>query len=651
MTVKYNIGGVALPYAIFSWPKYRGTIAEVVPLDCPAQNYKALETLAKSLGGRGTYIEVTGPDKAGNTPGEVTVRIEGVQILRVVKLNAQLCRVYCADKRQILTRRVGDMDFQLRFGDGYLAETEVGTYQAAVRKLVASVDVLRGNVEGSAYLTFPAAVKMHDGYNLAGMMLPQELGVLLDDAGADLTVTNNGRFRFPGRKDIEEDTNLPGKQSYSWHVEPGWVSEKSITLGKPRKVRSYYWERHCLRMQNESRASAPPGPPELQVELEQVYASDGEYFTLTELLEHWGYSASDLTDDQIAKAFWTDRFQGSTFASSFGSVEFGEVFTAVRDGWRRLWRIKFFNPARGHIGSWTDWAAGKIKADGALDPVAVECPWVDFMGSISPSEQGKDSWIDSDSTKNHTEAAPFTVSWEGDPSNGIIRLVQNAQTPTGGIAIPGTLVKNLGVRRISNIEDGEGGSFTVKGIPTIIEREDISKAEFKPTTQFDLAVYLCATRRMPNSEERWHQEEADTGYGDADIPFVELPPSEELLCYRDYVESGNPGHFAQADGLGPVLNSTELKDDAERRMEAWKITHGAPVGGFGVAESVMLFRDFEVDGAISRIVLESTLEGNGCAIRTRIETGNLADSKARGRRVEKRLANKEVRERGVKANV
>ena len=647
-TVAYNLGGVALPYAIFSWPKYRGTIAEVIPLDCPAQNYTALETLAKSLGGNGTYLEVTGPDKAGNNPGTVTLRIEGVQILRVVKLNAQLCRVYIADKRQILTRRVGDMDFQLRFGDGYLEGTEAGTYQAAVRKLVASVDVLRGNVEGSAYISFPPAVKTHDGYNLAGLMLPQELGVLLDDAGADMAVTNGGQFRFPGRKDIDDDAALPSKTAYSWHVEPGWISDKSITLGKPRKVRSYYWERHCLRMigGDPSATISTSGPVELQVQLEQVYASDGQYFTLSELLDHWGFRATDLTDAMIAKAFMTDRFQGSPFAVYFGTVEFSEVFKAVRDGWRTLWRIKFVDD-KGHVGGWTDWAAGKIKADGALDPVAVECPWVDFMGSISPSEQGKTGWLDSDSTKNHADDAPFTVTWDGDPSNGIVRLVQNAATPSGGFAVPGALVKNLGVRRISNIEDGEGASFTVKGIPTLIEREDVSKAEFKAS--FEVKVYLCATRRMPNNETRWHREDADTKYADADIEYVELPPSGELLCYRDYV-SAEAGHAAINDGLGPVLNAIELKDDAERRMEDWKITHGAPVGGFGVAESIMLFRDFEVDGAVSRIVLESTLEGNGCTLRTRIETGNLADSKARARRVEKRLANREVKERGVKAN-
>ncbi len=170
MTVSYTLGGVKLPYMYAEWPKYRGTVARTVTLECPGEHFDKLKTLAKSLGGNATYLEVTGPDKPGNTPGEATVKIEGIYILRVVKHNKQTCYVMCADKRNILSRRVSDKDFLIRFGDGYLEGTEFTTYQSATSEIVASQDVLSKNVGGSAYTDF-ANASMRDGQYLSGLTL------------------------------------------------------------------------------------------------------------------------------------------------------------------------------------------------------------------------------------------------------------------------------------------------------------------------------------------------------------------------------------------------------------------------------------------------------------------------------------------------
>lgn len=641
-TVAYNLGGVALPYATFRWPKYRGTVARVVEFDCPGEMYTALAGLAAGLNGSPTFMEVTGPDTPGRNTGTTTLRIDGIYILRVVRVSSQLCKVYACDSRVVLARRVADMDFQIRFGDGYLEGTNESTHQAAVKALVKSIDVLRSRVDGGAYVTFPPGVSLRDGTALAGLPLPIALGGLLDDAAADLVVNNRGFFKFPGREDIDTSGHkLPQRSSYSWREEPGWLSTANVVLGRPREVRSYYHERHCLRMigVDGTGTLTVSGPAELQVFLEQVYASDGQYFTLEDLLVHWGFASNTITDAQIADAFWTDTFENTALYASFGSIEFGEVHKAIRDGWRRLWRVKYYD-SKGHIGGWTDWAAGKLNADGSIDPVAVECPWVDFMGSISPSAQGNADFIGSESTKNHTDNAPFTVQWDGGPETGVLRLVQG-ETPTGGIAIPGALRESLGVKKVNTVEDGAGNAYNLNEI-ILIEREDITKARF--VTSFEIKIYLCATRRMPNNETRWHVEKTPTKYANADVDFVELPPGE-IMCYRDYV-SAEPGHSPLSDGLGPILNQKPLSDDAERRMVAWKLMHTASAEGSGLAESIHLFRDFEVEGAISEIALESTLEGEACALRTRITVGNLADETQRQRVAARRIATQRIAERG-----
>ena len=642
MTVSYTLGGVKLPYMYAEWPKYRGTVARTVTLECPGEHFKELKTLAKSLGGNATYLEVTGPDKPGNNPGEATVKIEGVYILRVVKHNKQTCYVMCADKRNILSRRVSDKDFLIRFGDGYLEGTEFTTYQSSLREVVKSHDVLRGNVGGSAYTDF-ANASMRDGQHLSGLTLIDGLGAVLEESGNSLTVGNDGYFRFPACEDLDAVGKLPQVSQYSWHIEPVWSAAETLVLGVPRKVRCYYHERHCLRLvgAEEGRTVSTGGPRELQLTLRQRYSDSGTIYSLEELLVANGFAATELTNAEIARAFWTETFEGTNLNYAYGTAAFDRVHAAVRDGWRRLWKIDPTD-AIGHIGGWTDWDFGKINADGSVTPVAVECKWVEFLTELAV--QAGNDVIGSPMTINHDAGtSPFAVQWEGDVSSGVIRMVQRDKL-RGSVALPGSLIDPLVVEinRSNVLADGKGKTESLDEF-IVIERQDIGKAKF--VADFDIAIYACATKRMPNDETRWHNREVASGLPDPDIGYVELPPSGELMLVRDYVVSGDASHFAQGDGFGPFLNDQQVQDNAELRTEAWKIQHLAALDGAGVAESIMLFKDTEVRGPINEV----TLIMESQVVRTRVTAGNLADARQRDRVAAKRLASRKFQAAGSKA--
>lgn len=639
-TVTYNLGGVALPYADFSWPKYRGTVARIVTIDAPGEMYADFAKLARGLSGKPTYLEVTGPAEAGTNPAKATVKIEGVYIQRVTKLNKQVCQLQLADARILLARRVGDKDFRLLFGDGYLEGTDEPTVKSATEALVLSIDVLRGNVGGGAYQEFPVVDTREKTY-ISGSLLSTSLAELLDQANVDLTVKNDGRFAFAAREDLAGAAKLPAVSKYDWAVEPTWTAADSLVLGVPRKIVGYYPERHCLRIEgtDENSTASTHGPAELKVQWEQVYSSEGKIYTLAELLVANNFGATDLTDAKIAKCFWTDNFEGTPLAASFGTAQFGRVHTAVRNDWRRLWRLEFAD-AKGHLGGWTDLAPGKINADGSASPVAVECPWVEFLAELAvPDGQ---PLIGSPMTINHTDTAPFGIMWEGGPESGIIRLVQKDNL-RGGVAIPGALIEPLVIekRLTSSVESGSGEAFSVGAEYFVVERQDIGKARFSPS--FRMATFICATRRLPNDETRWHAEQT-TGDTGGDIERIELPLSGELYCVRDYVNINEANHAPLGDLLGPILNQQDLTDDIEVRGEAWMVEHVAALDGFGVAESVMLFNDVEVRGPINEISLEFRNDG---LVQTRITAGNLGDNDQRRRKAAKRLADRKFAAMGA----
>ena len=644
---KLQLGNVFLPYTRFSWPKYRGVIARPIEIDCPAEFYGPLVALAKGLQGGTTELTVTAPANAGahNTPETITIR--GIYIDRVIKQSEALCRVVLYDRRFILSRYIFPRDFNIRFGDKdsqgrikYLNGTEFATFANAV---IEAFDSKSQADNAFREIVNPESFTAPDGLHLSGLTYAQGLGDLLDRYSMSLTVWNDGRLRVVDMS----DGNLPKKGSYSWEIEPGWSSEATYICGRPANIYVYYLERHCLKMEGGSTTVAHRGPQELRVELEQVYKYEDDtgqplYGTLAELLESQGFSSSAIDDADIAKRYMSETFQGTALYTEYETEAARLVIRSIKECWRRLWRVKFVG-AGGAIGGWTNWAFGKMNADGSVLPVTVECPWVEFLNEPAPVEGGGGqlTFIGAAVTENHASPAPFSADWEGgDPSLGIIRLTQNA-IRDHNFAVPGALSTPLTVEQVAQVRDGDDNPKTVQdGDFDYVEAENYDKAEFSES--FSIAIYACATRRMPNNESRWHLEVAD-GFDDADIGYVELPVGSELLCYRDYVSSES-GHAAQADGLGPILNATQLEQDAAARASVWKATHASGIDGFGVAQSLKAFREVEVRGAVAEVVLEI----DGEQVQTRIVAGNLADTEARVRRAAKRLADRSFTTAGAR---
>lgn len=636
-----KLGDVFLPYCTFRFPKYRGVVAREVVLDCPAAMFDSLSALAKGQPIAGWPLSVTGPATPGNNPQGVTVTMANVWIDRVVKFD-QTCRLTLFDTRFLLARRVSDVDFRIVFGDGYLNETNYSTTHSALGKLRDSVSWL-ATFTRSDWAKDAPNVTVRDNTYLSGQPLPLALGQFLDSFNADMTVKNDGRVYAVGREDIAGSAKLPTLDAYKWHVAPGWVTRGTYISGKPRTIVVYYAERHCLRiLGGDANATiAHISPVELRVELEQVYADEGEYKTLDELLSDHNFDSSDLTDDLIATCFMSDTCENAPIHDAYGSEDFNAVHKAVQDGWRRLYRLKFIGD-KGALGGWTNWEPGKIASDGSIIPVAVECPWVEFLNVVQPEGEGEQKFVNSVTTVNHESPAPFTVRFEGSESSGIIRLVQK-DLRDGNLAVPGALTEPLRVREVNKLEDGEGDIFSLNDYK-LIESESRGKARFN--SSFEVAVYMCATRRMPNDETRWHDERVAGALPNPDIAFIELPPSFELLCVRDYVNA-TEGKAAQSDGLGAVLNQTALTDDATNRARGWELTHCAELEGFGIAEGPALFGDYEVGGPISEIRLDVEVTETSATVRTYISAGNLADLESRGRLATTRFAKREWKERGV----
>jgi hypothetical protein len=640
MTVSYTLGGVRLAYAQFEWRKYRGAIAEAVELHCPEENYGDLSKLAKSLAGKPTKLEIEGPGAPGASPSSKSLTIEGVYIDRVIRASTQLCRVILFDRRFALFRVLQAYDFNLTFGDGYLEGTRsLGATVAIERSFrglsgdTASSDVFDflHSLQSPSFTSkvgfFPFR-KARDNIQTSGQSMPLSIAELSDIAAADLCVNNKGQLYFTGRTDVV-GAKLPGRSSYSWEVEPGWQASDVTVTGIPKEFRVYFLERHCLRV----RAFDPTTtinfgePAELRVELEQVYADQGHLWTLAELLANNGFAASLLTDADIASSFWTDSFQGSGLEQFHGSFEFDRVHKAVRDGWRRLWKLKF-NDAKGHIGGWSDWTFGQIQVDGSTIPRPVDCPYVSFLSAHSPATPGAQGFLGAKAAITHGALgqfnnAPFIPQWEGDESSGVIRLIQRMDSENN-VLIPGELELDLTIQPLLNgVLDDDAGNLYDPGLYYLIQRDDITKARFKP--KFEIVIFMCATRRAPNNRTRWHEEKVATKGGD--VEFVELPPSPDMLCIRDFVWVNQTANQPQKDGLGPILNNGSLKIEAQQRAELWLTEHAYQLDGHGVAMSLMLFRDWEIEGPIQEIALVC----DGAKITTRMTVGNLADAQQRKR--------------------
>lgn len=632
------LGSTHLSASTFVWPLYRGTKPQPVTIDVGIEvANKIIAELASggagASGGGGaaftggiTTLTIKGKSTSGVDGGSADVVIQNVIVERIVKLNQVRARIVLTDIRLLLSQFVYDMNFNIEFGDGFVEGTEAKKYKDALNLSIESIKPLKKYFDkierGVGERNLP------NKRVLAGLMAAGGLKSLLTRMNADLTVTKEGKFRFVSREDNR--SVIPSVTAFKWIEQPGFLTESIFLSNRPRRIRTYYHERHCIRINTEDEKSTdePSGPKELRIELQQVYASEGHFFTLEELLEEYGEPANAINDREISQKITSGTFEGTKIELD-GTVERDSIAAAIKDGWRVLWRIVFLND-KGHLGGWTDWKFGKIKPDGSTSEVTVDCKYVEMLTKARPDPgQGKSTLIDVPMTQNYDGPSPFIAGWEQDAAAGIIRFKAKKKVTMGAI-FPGHLREPLRIKKKSTIE-GWGAQEILKNFD-MTEKEPLSKAKFIPT--FKASVYLTATRRAPNNTSMWYPIDAKA-FSDGDIPLQELPPTTDLYMIRDYVDDTDQDHKPENDGLGPLLNEDEVYEDGQLRAEIWRQDKLSPINGEGIASTLEAFKATEITGPISRI--ELMIEG-GVAVRTKIITGVTQDAEANKETAMKRLA-------------
>lgn len=638
-----KLGPVFLNYCEFSWPRYRGLQPVPVEIHQPAERWGEIAGYLSTLNGGPATITVGGPNRAGSRPGDDEVVIGGVYIHHA-DADDLTCSITAYDARWRLLRFINDADFNIQFGDGLLEGTEAPFYKDAVKRIINRTPAIKELFAPDALDRIPA-MRCPNWQRISGLPSLVALPLLCEEGGFDITNRADGLLTFSNRVDAPNQY-LPGPDAYDFQTTPGWHAGRSITLGRPKVFRVYSTERHCLRLVNDDPTATTSGSlaRELRVQLEQVYVSEGQVYTLEELLEAHDFAPTDLTDAQIAATIMTPTLQG-TVIDDFSRTDDGKkVLDAVKDGWRQLWRIQYPD-ALGKWGAWTDFIFGKILSDGSASSVAVECPWVELY-VVHEADNDDSTTANADLSKNHASPSPFQPTWEFDEAAGIIRLqVDRSQLRNRqNLAIPGALIEPLRIKAQAVVGDGEGENISLPNY-RIIESEDPAKAQFD--ANFEIAIYLCATKRLPNNDTRFHMEQTP-GYADGDIAWVEIGPGE-VLAVRDYVEPGDAEHPALSDGLGRLLNKAELEDDAARRAQQWQVLYGMRRYEPVVAEGLQMFRDLDLNGPINSISLDLTLEGPGGdvqAMRSRLLVGELSDPRAIDERKRMRSANRRYSARG-----
>lgn len=646
--------------APFSWPLYRGTEARKVKIYGFGPRWAEYKAFAEDLKGRSATLTIRGTKLPGSGSSRLDITIPDVYVMRATRINDLLIEMDCYDSRILLTEIVGDQDFNMRFGNGYLPDTAKDSttphdYKSAIKAYCVRYPQILARLGPACFAGIPDDLKLESGVHLSAMLAPDPLGYLCDRAGCDLVVGLDGKWYFASREDATNDW-FADLADYNWRTRPGFLALETITLRKPRTIVGYYWEHHTIRAEgvDDNSTISGYGPVETRIRLEQVYLDDDNaYKSLADLLTAHSLSGK-ATDATLAMAFFSDSAQGCLL-HPLDTFERKLVWAIIKRDWRRLWRIVF---SGGNRGGWVDWRFGKIQIDGSVEPASVECPWVRFSRSISSDRLGSFEdrpWTFNNGTSATDTPAPFKAQWDDGPESGVIRLSVDNDADRLRDALP-PLPGELYVPRAAGdarrtdalcivgkqqLDNGEGQQAALRHLK-LYGREDLSSAQMK--TSFKIYVYLTARRFMPNDKTRWHAE-SNVGFSDGDTDQVELPPSSEVQAYRTYIGGDHVlidtdgRSWRESDGLGKTLNYQELADDAARRAEVWKLTHCLAVTGEGTADTLNLATRLKI---VNGPVQEVALNVHGPETYTTMSVGNLADDKARAATANKRLASRGV---------
>ncbi len=625
---RVQLGGIDLDLCSFVWPFYRGGQVERIRIDQGGDRFSEFAPLPRVTD---LAIECQGANE-GETDSIV---INQVRVVEVTRVNAHRMYIILADAREDLHQWMMNLDFNIGFGGGYLDRTRAQKLEDAVMKLRADRPELNALFSSQPFARTGGLNMPEFGQPLSGGGLVSGIAAVLAEAGADLAVTYkakgaSGVMRVVDRQDISA-RRLPTLNDYdwAWGSEPSWDYEKRIRKGRGKRVRVHYWERHTLRMTiNDPSATAVPSST--RVELQQVYAYGGRFLTLPELLEAFGYARTALSDVSIAANILSGRWENSSLPFTPVNVRRRrDVIAVISRDWRTLWRIIYPGAPFG-LGGWTDFAFGIQNADGSLRGAAVRVPWVEYKTAYDPDPRTRSvryqisfnhALNEVDADGNRVEA-PFSVRWEQQEA-GVLRIQQGDAPPNSKVFL-GEFENDLFVDWASSAPQPQGGQPDPPP-PNItgIEAQTLESARFK--ADFALELFMVATRRMPNDQSRFWQEDVP-GFPDGDVDYVELEADGRLYAVRDYVDPNDPGgHPDLGDGFGSVLNTLVLDSDSRRRAELYKAEIGRENDGQGEAIGLKLARDWDVEGPVERMEIVV----NDLYVGTRMHVGNLAPQRQR----------------------
>lgn len=631
----------------FTWPIYRGTTAKPGVFRVAGERWDDVQQWAAEKKGGPSVLALTSPRGSGASSGPFTRELQNIYTQRIAKLNDSVCEITCFDSRILLSRFVGDADYNMKFAGNYQPGTRQETYKSAIEDFVERVRDFLGfdPVADDAFESIPDR-ELEDHVRLSAWSAPDPLAYLCDRAGVDLVVEPlSGQWYFASRADASEGGFFQGWNTYRWTTRPGFIDNDAVALQRPKIIKPFSWEIHGLKLfgGRQSASFAPPrsGPIETQVELEQVFLWEGKYLTVLELQAKINLS---LVENSLDRGFLSQSGKGSSLHPADSTQVRRKAWQTIQRDYRTLWRINYLFA---EPGAWLEWRFGKLLADGSIDPTSVECESIEFKATLEQAPG--QSVLGRPWTFNRgPDECPFIAVWDDGPESGVIRLVsepdETALRPpvpgsllvdrdiNGGVLAPGTpsIIRDTALRYVfkDGLATGDSGNAFIPELE-LLAREDISNGYLAP---FDgVTVFMVARRNAPNDNTRWHAEEVPA-FTDGEIDEVQLPPGE-VEVYR------NADLGVEADGLGLIMNEDEVVRDGQRRAEVWKLIHQPAVTGEGVAKLLSLLNvDRLVDGPVQEAAVEFAVGDNHaqtCSVR--VVVGNLADPKARTVTAEKRL--------------
>lgn len=613
----------ALDVSDFAWPKYRGASARRVTVNFNGRRWDEFTSFFEGVGLQPCELIWRFPGSPGATAQTRTVvRVPGVYIRRARKVSSLRAVLWLYDARWWLNEAVNALDFNTTFAGSVLADTEAATYRTAIRAILTDLQQ-RGRLPVAWNADNVPETALEADVLLAALQSPSPIDYLCERCGCALTV-ENGRIMFAVTSEITAEW-VASVAQLPWYTEPGFVIQQDRNKLLPSSVLVYAEERHTHRVWYDSPGSTRTSSERVALQWQQRYMVDDKPKTLAELCTHFGYT---ITDAQIAKYFLCDAAGRSDLDATelypCNVTNQRVMWSIIRRDWRRLFKLDLPDGN----GSWVDYAFGKLLAGGDVDSVALEVDWVEFRRTGITRLAGTDTMIGAPWSFNRSyadSAPPFSVAWvNGTAESGLVRLVYTGTNSDAFPAVPGELyvprpagVVDDALRITLKDELAAGTHMANLRNLTLTAREDISNGRFYD--DFSMAVYVTATRRSPNSAERWWATEVLTGAKTDYTLVAELPPGE-VKALRTY-----PGVVA-SDGYGPLLNQEELTADAERRVDALMMRL---LGGDNVTGEAYGIHEVAVDGPVQEVVYAVEVDNMyRVKMLTRVTTGLLTNTEA-----------------------